>query len=338
MSDDSTRFRAVRGGVSLVAALVALLLAFMVSDGLAGLGLPGSALSDLLVLAGRALGAVTGFEMLGFRFVWYSLATGALIGVVGPVVGMYVVHREMALIGETLAHTAFAGVAAGLLVASATDWAAPLLLSALVAAILGAFGVEYLAERTATYGDVPIAIMLTGSFALGTIIISIGGGFSGLNVDSFLFGNISFVPVGGAWLMVVLSAFVLGVVATQYKQLLFITFDEKAARVAQFDVSRYNKLLIVLTAMVVVGAMQVLGVILVAAMLVVPTAAASQVATSFREAMYLSILVGEGSVLVGLVVGYAYGLPAGGTIVLLAIACYVVAVVASDRQVSLSMH
>ncbi|WP_058365716.1 metal ABC transporter permease [Haloparvum sedimenti] len=338
MAGKPTRTRLVEGATVAVAAFVGLLVLFMASDALGSAGLPGGGLAEFLVLLGRVLEALTGLEMFRFRFVWYSLATGALIGVVGPLVGMFVVHREMALIGETLAHTAFAGVAAGLLVASATDWSAPLLLSALVAAVLGAFGVEWLAERTETYGDVPIAVMLTGSFALGTVIISYGGGFSGLNIDSFLFGNISFVPVGGAWVMVALSAFVVGVVATQYKQLLFITFDEQAARVAQFDVSLYNKLLVVLTAMVVVGSMQVLGVILVAAMLVVPTAAASQVAESFREALLLAVLVGEVSVVSGLLVGYVTGLPAGGTVVLIGIGFYLLSVAASSRSVSLSLH
>jgi zinc transport system permease protein len=331
MRHDTTRFRLLRGLIAVVAVLIAFLLAFMVSDALGTLGLPGGGFAAFVVLAGRAFGAVTGLELFAFRFVWYSLVTGALIGVVGPLVGMYIVHREMALIGETLAHTAFAGVAVGLLVASATDWSAPLLLSALVAAVLGALAVEWLAEHAAAYGDVPIAIMLTGSFALGTIVISWGGGFSGLNIDSFLFGNISFVPVGGAWLMVAISAFVIATVASRYKQLLYVTFDEQAARVARLDVSAYNTLIIVLTALVVVGSMQVLGVILVAAMLVVPTAAASQVASSFREALYLAVVIGEISVITGLLVGYATGLPAGGTIVLIAIAWYVLAVLTEER-------
>ncbi|SEH42679.1 zinc transport system permease protein [Halopenitus malekzadehii] len=331
-----TRRRLLQAAIVGVAGTTVLLLAFMVSDGLASLGLPGGGLAAYLVLVGRALGAITGLELFSFRFVWYSLATGALIGIVGPVVGIFIVHREMALIGETLAHTAFAGVAGGLLIGSATGWSAPLLASALVAAVIGALAVEWLAEHAAAYGDVPIAIMLTGSFALGTIIISWGGGFSGLNIEAFLFGNISFVPVDGAWLMVVVSAVVLAAVGSRYKQLLYVTFDEQAARVARLNVSGYNRLLIVLTAMVVVGSMQVLGVILVAAMLVVPTAAASQVATSFREAMALAVLVGETSVISGLLIGYAYGIPAGGTIVLIAIAWYVLAVVLADHEISLS--
>jgi zinc transport system permease protein len=327
----------VRGGVAVTALLTAisglyLLATFLEAHGPGALGAAGAGVAGALVAAGHAAGLLVGTDVLRFRFVWNSLSTGVLIGVVAPLVGTYVVHREMALIGETLAHTAFAGVAFGLFFSAATGWSAPVLLTALFAGVLGAFVVQWLTEHTDTYGDVPIAIMLTGSFALGTIVISVGGGFSGLNIESFLFGNVGFVTADGAWLMGALSAVVIAVVAARHKQLLFITFDEQAARVAQLDVGRHNTLLIVLTAFVVVGAMQVLGIILVAALLVVPVAAAAQVARNFRESQSLGVLFGEVSVVAGLAAAFALNSPPGGTIVMVAIAIYAVAVVASRGE------
>lgn len=305
---------------------------FLEARGPGTLGTGGRLLAHSLVTAGHTAGLLVGTDLLQFRFVWNSLATGVLIGIVAPLVGTYLVHREMALIGETLAHTAFAGVAFGLFFASATGWSAPVLLPALVAGVLGAFIVQWLTEHTDAYGDVPIAIMLTGSFAVGTIVISVGGGFSGLNVESFLFGNVGFVSADGAWVMGILSAVVVGVVATFHKQLLFITFDEQAARVAQFDVGLYNTLLVVLTAFVVVGAMQVLGIILVAALLVVPVAAAAQVARNFRESMALGVVFGECAVLAGLAVAFPLNSPPGGTIVVIAIGIYGLSIAASRGE------
>ena len=346
MTGTATRVRRalVRGGVAVTALLGAvsalyLLGTFLETHGPGPLGALGETIAATLVYVGYNLGLLVGTDVLRFRFVWNSLATGVLIGVVAPLVGTYVVHREMALIGETLAHTAFAGVAVGLFFAASTGWSAPVLLPALVAGILGAFGVQWLSEHTDAYGDVPIAIMLTGSFALGTIVISVGGGFSGLNIESFLFGNVGFVTPDGAWLMGALSAVVVAVVAARHKQLLFITFDEQAARVAQLDVDRNNTLLVVLTALVVVGAMQVLGIILVAALLVVPVAAAAQVAADFRESLSLGVLFGEVSVVVGMVAAFALNSPAGGTIVMIAIGIYALAVAASQGDLpALSTH
>ncbi|THE66305.1 metal ABC transporter permease [Salinadaptatus halalkaliphilus] len=278
--------------------------------------------------AGRTIGT----EVACYRFMWNTITVGVFVGIVGPTIGVFLVHREMALIGETLAHTAFAGVAFGTLLFAASGWDARLLLVALAAAVVGAVGVQRLAQRTGAYGDVPIAIMLTGSFALGTLFIDVGGGFAFVDINSYLFGNISVTDEHSVTVMALLSLVVVGVVAATYNQLLFITFDERAARVASIPVSTYNTVLIVLTPLVVVGAMQILGVILVAAMLVVPVAAASLVADSFRETLYTSIVVGELAVLAGIATSWLFGLRPGATIVVIAIACYLVAVVRTDRS------
>ena len=288
---------------------------------------------------GRAMDAAFGTNVFRHPIMWQSMAVGVLVGVVAPLVGSFLVHREMALIGETLAHTAFAGVAVGILVTSATGWSGSLLLVALAVGILGALGVQWLTERTDAYGDVPIAIMLSGSFAVGTLIISYGDGLTGVNIQGYLFGNLAVVTPDGARLMGALSTVVVAAVALTYKQLLFITFDEQAARVAQLNVTGYNTLLVVLTAVVVVGAMQVLGVILVAAMLVVPVAAASQVARSFRETMYLGVIFGQLSVIGGFAVSIGLGLPSGGSIVVTAIAVYLATILGSGSSVkALSTH
>lgn len=280
-----------------------------------------------------SIGRSAGTEIACYGFVWNALTTGVFIGVVGPVIGTYLVYREMALIGETLAHAAFAGVAVGTLLFTGSGWSPALLLSALVAGIVGALAVQYLAERTGSYGDVPVAIMLTGSFAVGTLVISLGGGFATVDINSILFGSIATVDGGNVLLMAILSIVVVGVVALTYKPLLYITFDEEAARVARFNVSAYNTMLIFLTAMVVVGSMQILGVILVAAMLVVPVAAAAQITNSFRNSLYTSVIVGEVSALAGLLASWRYSLAPGATIVVVAIVIYLFAVAASNRGV-----
>ncbi|WP_049927121.1 metal ABC transporter permease [Halopiger goleimassiliensis] len=333
-----TRHRLELGGIVATGLLATAMVAFLALDYLQAYPVAG-ALYEQYRIVGRLLDHVLGTSVFRHPFMWRSLATGVLIGIVAPLVGTYLVHREMALIGETLAHTAFAGVAIGLLFSATTDLGVSLLLAALVVGILGALGVQWLAERTDTYGDVPIAIMLTGSFAVGTLIISYGRGMTGIDLENYLYGNASVVTPAGARLMAVLSIVVVAVVVATYKQLLFITFDEQAARVARLNVTWYNTLLIVMTAVVVVGAMQILGVILVAAMLVVPVAAATQIAHSFRETLFCSILFGEVAILGGFAVSIAGGLPPGGSIVVVAIACYLLTIAASSRSTAaISTH
>ncbi|WP_254523316.1 metal ABC transporter permease [Natrinema caseinilyticum] len=324
-------------GIALTAVLAVAMIGLLAIDALRAAPLVGE-VYDQARIAGWWADHYLGTNVFYHPFMWRSIATGILIGVVAPLVGTYLVHREMALIGETLAHTAFAGVAVGLLVSATTGWNGSLMLVALVVGILGALGVQWLAERTDTYGDVPIAIMLTGSFAVGTLVISLDQ-TSGINIRGYIFGNISVVTPSGAQLMAVISVLVVAAIVATYKQLLFITFDEQAARVARLNVTWYNTLLIVMTAVVVVGAMQILGVILVAAMLVVPVAAATQIARSFRETLYCSILFGQVAVIGGFVLSISQGLPTGGSIVVVAIASYLLAVFASSRSTAaLSTH
>lgn len=319
----------VRILITLVGGVTVALSFFLLTDSLAIFGLTGEFIPTVYLRLGRTLALLTGLDLLAFRFGWRMLAVGALIGIIGPAIGIYLVHREMALIGETLAHTAFAGVAIGLFITVLTGIQTNYLLPALVVAVLGAIIVQYLRDRTHTTGDVPIAIMLSASFALGTVVISLGGGLTGISIESLIFGNVSVIEPTGGLIMLVLSLIVITVIATHYKQFLFITFDEQAARAAQLNVSRYNLILIILTALVVVGSLQILGVILVAAMLVVPVAAATQVAQSFRGMLYTAILIGEFSVIIGILGAHQLSIPAGGTIVLLTVGAYIGAVIAT---------
>jgi len=271
-------------------------------------------------------------EMLSFRFMQRAFLAGICIGVVAPLVGTFLVHREMALIGETLAHTAFAGVAIGLFVGSAFALPVSPELSALVVAVLSALLIEAIAERTDAYGDVSMAIVLSGGFALGSVVISLNGGIS-VGIKQYLFGSLATVTEENVRLLVALTALVAAVVAVTYRQLTYVTFDETAARVGGIDVTLYNRLLVALTAVVVVAAMQIMGIILVVAMLVVPVAAASQIARTFKGSLVLSVVAAEIAVGVGVTVSYGYGTAAGGSIVLVAIGVYAAAAVAGRAGV-----
>lgn len=268
-------------------------------------------------------------EMLGFPFMRRAFVAGLCIAVIAPLVGSFLVHRRLAMIGETLAHTAFAGVAVGLFLANVVALPVSPYLTALVVAVLAALAIQVLSEHTEVYDDVSMAIVLAGGFALGTVLISLTSGGIAVSISQYLFGSISTLTREDVTLLVGLSAVVLLAVAATYRQLVFLTFDESAARIAGVRVRRLNRLLVVLTAMVVVGAMQLLGVILVAAMLVIPVAAATQVAGSFRASITLAVGFALVAVLSGTTLSYAYDVAAGGTIVLATIAVYLGAAVAA---------
>ncbi|WP_254273991.1 metal ABC transporter permease [Haloarcula marina] len=275
---------------------------------------------------------VTGLELLQYGFMHRAILVGLCIGVMAPLIGTFLVHRQLALIGDALAHTAFAGVAVGLFLNAVIDLGVTPYLTAVVVAIVAALFIELISEATDAYNDVSMAIVLSTGFALGTTLISINAGGLTVSVDQYLFGNLSTVTSQSAAILLVLFAVIVGVVAVTRNQLLYVTFDETAAEVSGISVDWYNRIMVMLTALVVVGAMQIMGVILVAAMLVVPVAGATQVSRSFTESLFVSIVLAELAVIFGIAISYYAGATAGGVVVLVAVGIYVLAVVTGKVQ------
>ncbi|MFW5918222.1 MAG: metal ABC transporter permease [Haloferacaceae archaeon] len=264
---------------------------------------------------------VTGIDMLGLPFMQRAYLAAICVAVIGPLVGSFLVHREMAMIGDTLAHSAFAGVAAGLFVNAAFSLTVSPLLTALVVAALAAILVQALVDYAGAYRDSSLAIVLTGSFAVGSVLVTATDGGIAVGINAYLFGSLATVSRANAAILLVMAVLVGVVVVAAYRPLLYVTFDEVGARAAGLDVARYNQLLAVLTAVVVVGAMQIMGVILVAAMLVIPVAAATP-ASGFKRSIVAAIAAGQFATVAGVTLSYRYDVAAGGTIVLVAIGAY----------------
>ena len=253
------------------------------------------------------LAGLSGIDMLASPFMQRAYLAALCIAVIGPLVGSFLVHREMAMIGDTLAHSAFAGVAAGLFVNATFSIAVAPLLTALLVAAVAALLVQTLVDYAGAYRDTSLAIVLTGSFAVG--------------INAYLFGSLATVSRTNAAILLVMGVVVTVAVTLAYRPLVYVTFDEVGARAAGLTVTRYNRLLAVLTAVVVVGAMQIMGVILVAAMLVIPVAAATSV-RGFKRSIGAAVCAGLLATTTGVTLSYLYDIAAGGTIVLVAIGIY----------------
>ncbi|WP_396611848.1 metal ABC transporter permease [Haloferax sp. S1W] len=284
--------------------------------------------SDLLFF----VEGVTGLEFLQYQFMHRAILVGLCIGVMAPLIGTFLVHRQLALIGDALAHTAFAGVAVGLFLNGVFSLGVSPYLTAVVVAVIAALLIELISEATDAYNDVSMAIVLSTGFALGTVLISLNAGGLAVGINQYLFGNLSTVSAENAAILLVLFGIIVATVGLTRNQLLYVTFDETAAAVSGISVTWYNRVMVMLTALVVVGAMQIMGVILVAAMLVVPVAGAAQVSKSFTQSLLVSVVLAELAVLLGIGVSYYGGATAGGVIVLVAVAIYATSVIVGKLQ------
>jgi zinc transport system permease protein len=321
-------FALLGAALALVPDLV--LLAGPLQSGLGPVGAVGEFIYDLLlvVLDGwywllTQLYYLTGFELISpeYRFMHRALLVGLCIGVMAPLIGTFLVHRQLSLIGDALAHTAFAGVAVGLFLNGVLELGVSPYLTAVVVAMLAALLIELISEVTDAYNDVSMAIVLSTGFALGTVLISLNAGGLAVGINQYLFGNLSTVSAENAAILLVLFAVIVLTVAVTRNQLLYVTFDETAAAVSGIPVKWYNRVVVMLTALVVVGAMQV-----------VPVAAASQVSRSFAGSLWTSVALAEVAVVLGIGIAYYGEATAGGVIVLVAVAVYAVCVLAGKLR------
>jgi zinc transport system permease protein len=249
--------------------------------------------------------------MFEFEFMRLAFMAGAVVGVLAPVVGFFLVQRQMSLIGDGIGHVAFAGVALGYLIGVSPVW------TALLAAVVGAVAIEWLRARRKAAGDQALAIVFYTGIAGGVVLISAAGALNA-NLFSYLFGSILTVTRTDLTRIALLGLGSLVLIAVFLRSLLAVAIDEEGARVSGLPVPLLNGAVSFLAALTIGISMRIVGILLIAALMVLPVIAAQRVAWSLRSTMALSILVGLSSVLAGLTISYYANLPPGGTIVLTA--------------------
>jgi zinc transport system permease protein len=256
-------------------------------------------------------------------FMQRALVAGIVVGIFAPMIGTFLVQKRMSLIGDGIGHVAFAGVGAGVLAGVYEVW------TALVFAVAGALGVEWLRARRKAGGDLALALFFYSGIALGVVLASAGGG-AGTNLIGVLFGQPLTIRAGEVVLILLLGAGVVALVVALRRVLFAVVTDEDWSGIAGLPVGAMNALLAILTAIAVVAAMQIVGILLVAALMVLPVASGQLIARSFRGTLQAAVVVGMGSVIVGLASSRIWGLAPGGTIVL--VAALLFCVVALSRR------
>jgi zinc transport system permease protein len=254
--------------------------------------------------------------MLDLEFMRLAFAVGAVVGVVAPAVGFFLVERRQSLVGDGLGHVAFAGVAAGYLLDVSP------VVTALCFAVVGALAIEWLRTRGGTAGDQALALVFYTGIALGIVLVASANRLD-VGLFQYLFGSILTVTWSDLWIVLALGAASLTAIAVLYRGLVGAVLDEEGSRVAGVPVGLLNATVAVLAALTVGISMRIVGILLIAALMVLPVIAAQRVAWSLRSTLGLSMAIGLGSVLAGLTLAYYGDLPPGGTIVLLAATAFV---------------
>jgi zinc transport system permease protein len=243
-------------------------------------------------------------------FMQRALVASVVVGAFAPMIGTFLVQKRMSLIGDGIGHLAFAGVGAGLVASVSPVW------TALLFAVIGALGIEWLRSRRRASGDLALALFFYSGIALGVVLVSRAQGLSA-NILTYLFGQPLTASVEDVRLIVLLGLVIIVAIVGTRRVLFAVVTDEDWSRVAGLPVGLLNSLLAVLTASAVVAAMKIVGILLVAAMMVLPVASGQLLARSFRGTLLWSTAIGVVSAIGGLSASRVWDLAPSGTIVLI---------------------
>lgn len=274
--------------------------------------------------------------ILQYEFLQNAFLTGIIIGIIAPLLGVFIVVRRLSLIADALSHVTLAGIAASLflekkfLIFSGLN---PLYMG-MVFSVTGSLFIEKLRAVYKHYQELAIPIILSGGIGLGVIFISLADGFN-TDLFSYLFGSVSAVSRTDLWTILIISILVIALIVLLYKELFLLSFDEEHAKASGIAAKSVHFIFIIMVALVIAASMRIVGILLVSSLMTLPVAASIRIAKGFKQTIFYSILFGETSVLGGLTLSYYLDLAPGGTIVMLAVLILIVTILL--KKIALKM-
>ena len=242
--------------------------------------------------------------MFEFGFMQNAFIISLFISILCPCIGVFLVLRRYAMIGDTLSHASLAGVTIGLLCGQN-----PVLGAFVFTAISGAL-IEFLRRYFKKYTDLILSIVL--ALSVGVAITVISSGKLHTNADAFLFGSILTVTLSDMLMVILLSAVSVLALVLLYHQMVYITYDEEAARVAGVRTGLINYVFFILVASAISVSIRIVGMLVLSSMITLPVATALQLEKGFKTTLIFSIVFSLIDILAGLILSYYLNVAPGG--------------------------
>lgn len=270
---------------------------------------------EAVVLVNIYKGLFTKMEIFQYEFMRRAFLVGVLLAVIIPSIGVVVVLKRLSMIGDAISHTSLAGVTFGLV------FNINPILASMIFCVLSALSIEFIRKKIARYGEMSIAIIM--SFAVGLAGLLSGFVSNNANFNSFLFGSIVAISDFELKLVVIISIISMLIFIFLYKEIFYITFNERLAKLSGVPVNRINFIFTILTAIVVSISARAVGALIVSSMMVVPVACSMQVANSYKKTIIYAVLFNLVFTVLGIFLSYYEGLKPGSTIVLISVISFV---------------
>ena len=264
--------------------------------------------------------------MFELDFMRNAFMAGIVVSILCPIIGLFIVLRRNSMIGDTLSHSAFAGVAIGLVIGINP------ILTAFLFTSFCAIVIEFLRSYFKKYAELVMSIVLT--FSLGIAIILISTGKASAKVNSFLFGSILTVSTEDLILISSAGLITLIVLALIFNKLLYVTFDEDGAKTSRINVKLINYIFTLLVGATISLSIRIMGILVISSIIVVPVATAMQLKLNFKKTLIFSVLFALIDILLGLVLSYFINSAPGGTIAITTVFVLIITLFYSHFYVS----
>lgn len=264
-------------------------------------------------------------EIFQYDFMLRAFFVAAIIAVIAPCIGVPIVLKRLSAIGDATSHSALAGIALGLVLDVNP------ILGAVLFSLFAVLGIEALRKAFGKYSEIAAVVVMSAGIGLTAVL----SGFitnGSANLTSFLFGSIVAVSDFELYLTAGLGVTVIIVSLLLYRELFFVTFDEEAARLSGVKAGAVNLALMTLTAITVSAASRIVGALMISSLLVIPVASAMMIAKSYKQTVWISILLAEAFTMSGLFISYYLDLRPGGTIVLLGVICIIAIMALTSKK------
>lgn len=255
-------------------------------------------------------------SMLSYSFMERALITGIFISSCASIIGVSLVLKHYSMMGDGLSHVAFGSLAVAVVLHQS-----PLYFS-LPVVMLCAFLLLSLSKKAKLQSDAAIALLSTGSLALGVMILSLTIGMN-TDVCNYLFGSILGMKVSDMYFTVAVCSWIIICYFVFYHKIFAITFDECFAKAQGINVYAYNTALALMSAVIIVLGMKMMGALLISNLIVIPAITAMTVLKSFKSIVVYSLLISILCFIAGMIISYAFSTPTGASIVMVNIFLYV---------------
>ena len=251
---------------------------------------------------------------LQYPFVRYALVVGVLIALSSSLLGVTLVLKRYSYIGDGLSHVAFGAMSVASVLKLTNQMVLILPVTILCAVLLLRTG-----QTSKIKGDAAIAMLSVGALAFGYLVMNVFSTSANLSGDvcSTLFGSTSILTLTSreVVLCALLSFLVVCLFIVYYQKIFAVTFDENFARASGTDADRYNLLIAITVAVIIVLAMNLVGSLLISALVIFPALSAMRLFHNFKSVTICSALLSVTCALLGILASILAGTPVGSTIV-----------------------